>query len=857
MARKVWMLAWVVALTFIAADVDTRFPFVVPGDDAAATATDFSFLSPTPAGADGFVRVRDGHFVTDAGRLRIWGVNVCFGGNFPTHVDAEKAAAHLAKLGVNCVRFHHMDTQPSPTGILTKDDAFDPEQVDRLDYFLAQLAKHGIYADLNLHVGYTPSRKLGFAGLGTQHYAQSDKHALHFQPEIQRAIFAFWREFLTHRNPYRDNLRRVDDPAVAIMEMTNENKFTNAGPDLLLAAPEPYHATLVARWSAWLKATYGSTEAVRAAWAPTASTTTPPVITSSGWGGANRGGWWVSDNGGKAPLEVIAKKEDDTTTLRIAPKVVPPQSWHQQLTSTPLTLKSGALYTLRFDARADEPRDIALNIATVSGGWKSLGLSQQVSLGKAWKTHLLQFEATDDVTNDGRLAFDLGGHIAAVELRNVKLSKGGGDTVMPDGQSVEAGNVELPDASWALGASHDFLRFMHDTELAFYREAKRYLIDDLGVKAPVTTTQANYQPMDVLDQVADFADMHAYWHHPIFHGRQWDANSWTVQNETLVAYPFDNGWPRVNLLMRTPWRVEGKPFTFTEWNTGEPGYFSADGVPIAATIAALQDWDAVFFFQYHGASDHWATDHFSGFFDVNGQPCKSALMGACAAMFRRGDVAALTESALAAPGRGETLGALGLRYRVGTDPHMKPDKSHASPDVAELKRAERRELETPDGSVRWDAREMDKAFIRVNAPASRAVWGLVAGRSFDVGGWSVRFGPTQRDYAVLVATSLDGKPLEQSASVLITAVGNAENQDMVWNADRTSVGTKWGHGPTLVNGINATLTLPASQHARRLFVLDGTGKRTGEVELTVLADGSLTAELGPRYKTLWYELAAE
>ncbi|MCX6892305.1 MAG: hypothetical protein NTX51_12380, partial [Verrucomicrobia bacterium] len=35
-----------------------RFPFVVPGDDATPSATDFSGLSPKAAGADGFVRIQ-------------------------------------------------------------------------------------------------------------------------------------------------------------------------------------------------------------------------------------------------------------------------------------------------------------------------------------------------------------------------------------------------------------------------------------------------------------------------------------------------------------------------------------------------------------------------------------------------------------------------------------------------------------------------------------------------------------------------------------------------------------------------------------------------------------------------------
>ena len=93
-----------------------RFPFIVPGEDASRSATDLSGLSVKPAGADGFVHIKDGHFFAGSYRLRIWGVNLCLGADFPSHEDAEKVAAHLAKLGLNGVRMHHHDTAPAPLG---------------------------------------------------------------------------------------------------------------------------------------------------------------------------------------------------------------------------------------------------------------------------------------------------------------------------------------------------------------------------------------------------------------------------------------------------------------------------------------------------------------------------------------------------------------------------------------------------------------------------------------------------------------------------------------------------------------------------------------------------------------------
>src|SRR4051794_825705 len=130
------------------------FPFVLPWDDATPGVTSMAAYLEKPAGAKGFVAARAGHLYAGEKRIRFFGVNVAFGGNFPAHADAEKVAGRMAKFGINCVRFHHMDTGTAPAGLLQKDRrTLDPESLDRLDYFIAELKKQGIYANLNLHVG--------------------------------------------------------------------------------------------------------------------------------------------------------------------------------------------------------------------------------------------------------------------------------------------------------------------------------------------------------------------------------------------------------------------------------------------------------------------------------------------------------------------------------------------------------------------------------------------------------------------------------------------------------------------------------------------------------------------------------
>src|SRR5688500_8901464 len=117
------MLRSVAALALLAATVSGAdlFPFDLPWDASAPTVIRLAPLNETPAGRDGFVQAKGGHLFAGEKRLRIFGVNVCFGANFPTHEAAEKVAARMAKFGINCVRFHHLDMFSAPGGIFAKD----------------------------------------------------------------------------------------------------------------------------------------------------------------------------------------------------------------------------------------------------------------------------------------------------------------------------------------------------------------------------------------------------------------------------------------------------------------------------------------------------------------------------------------------------------------------------------------------------------------------------------------------------------------------------------------------------------------------------------------------------------------
>jgi hypothetical protein len=84
---------------------DEMFPFVISGLSAPASNSivDMSWLNDKPAGGHGCARAKDGHFVDDRGkRIRFLASNFTFGSCFPDYDTADKLAARLARLSINC-----------------------------------------------------------------------------------------------------------------------------------------------------------------------------------------------------------------------------------------------------------------------------------------------------------------------------------------------------------------------------------------------------------------------------------------------------------------------------------------------------------------------------------------------------------------------------------------------------------------------------------------------------------------------------------------------------------------------------------------------------------------------------------
>jgi hypothetical protein len=245
------------------------YEWAFPLDDPALEEIDLSHFLHRPAGKHGILTVnQEGHFAfADGTRARFFGTNVGGPSTAPPRHVAEATAARLARFGVNLVRLHAPDGRWAGLIDYGRGDtrALDPEVLDRYDYFVAQLKEQGIYVyfDLLCYRHFQPGDGVRDAAEMDTRWEHSMKGASIFDRRMIELQKEYATQFLTHRNPYT-GLRYVDEPALAVQEITNENSlFYLSNQKLMLSS---YVEDLRGLWNQWLLDRFGGRERLDRAW---------------------------------------------------------------------------------------------------------------------------------------------------------------------------------------------------------------------------------------------------------------------------------------------------------------------------------------------------------------------------------------------------------------------------------------------------------------------------------------------------------------------------------------------------------------------------------------------------------------
>lgn len=136
---------------------------------------------------------------------------------FPDHKTADRYARQLRMHGYNLARFHFLENVLMHGK--NKDFDFDPEQLDRLHYFMAALKKEGIYWMMDALTSWNGA----YGDVGKSRWAKKRnvKLGLYYDKKDRKHWKKLVTQLLTVENPYT-KLAPLKDPALMGIVLVNE-----------------------------------------------------------------------------------------------------------------------------------------------------------------------------------------------------------------------------------------------------------------------------------------------------------------------------------------------------------------------------------------------------------------------------------------------------------------------------------------------------------------------------------------------------------------------------------------------------------------------------------------------------------
>ncbi|HSJ01795.1 MAG TPA: carbohydrate binding domain-containing protein, partial [Verrucomicrobium sp.] len=376
-----------------------------------------------------------------------------------------------------------------------------------------------------------------------------------------------------------------DEPGVAVIEMNNENSIL-LNPWWTASLPEPFKGELRELFVSHLKGQGKSTAALQAAWGVNDGTTGPELIKNGSFNAGLEPWFAEATSGAKAAATATGDGAVRWTSTQSGSLL-----WSMQFTQAGLRFDENASYRLSFKARSQEKSSLSITAQNAAPPWAELGLREQVILEPEWKEYHFEF-SPHSVLPDGknRIGFGLLNKITTVEIKDVRLH-----TVpsgfLKTGQSLEAGNIPLPERGANAAVRKDFFDFLAQLEIDHASEMKKFIREEIGAKQMILHSQVLFGGIAGARRefaVSDMVDTHGYWHHPSFPRKSWDMNDWYIDNVSQVVEK--SGGTLAEIAMQRP---VGKPYSLSEYDVPAPNDYAAETFPLLAAMASLQDWSAV------------------------------------------------------------------------------------------------------------------------------------------------------------------------------------------------------------------------------------------------------------------------
>jgi hypothetical protein len=395
--------------------------------------------------------------------------------------------------------------------------------------------------------------------------------------------------------------------------------------------------------------------------------------------------------------------------------------------------------------------------------------------------------------------------------------------------------------------------FYMDLENAFYQDMAGYLKNTLGVKVPIIGTadhghgSASYPMLASLSKL-DIVDGHIYWEH--------SANP-APYNTAMVNAPLHS---TIVGLSRTTFA--GKPYTVSETNHPFPNQWVAEGMPITASYGDFQDWDMVitYTFEPKRAAD-WKP-YVGDPFDISLDPVRMTEFAAGALIFRRADVEPARKIVERTYSKDQVMES--KRLPATEQPYFTPGfplslplqhgvriKSLDGPPTAAYPPDDSNPIVSDTKQLAWYTTPDKTGVVTVETDRTQALVGFLKANRKTLKNLSADI---SNNFATLIVTSLDAKPLASSDKMLLTAGSRVTNTNFKWDLVNPRNVT-WGGSPSLIEPVTGTVVLRNLKAAVSVTAtaLDGSGNPLGAaIPAKKTADGWSIALGNP--VTTWYVL---
>lgn len=866
------ILLILISTFIIAQDRSTWFEFYLPWDDSTKTITDMSGYLDAPAGKHGFLQITpDGHFRFEnkEDKERFVGVvNVAIS-NFPTKEQARIIAARMAKFGINLVRIHLIDVEGQYGLFLNSGNnttSLHPDRLDRMDYFIKCLKDKGIYFNFCIHAGRIYKYN---DGIDAPISNNQSKYSTLFNQKLIDLQKDFALKTIGHLNPYT-GLTYAEDPAMAQVELTNENSLFNGwmgwNSDFIFKEKVDgigsfYSNELDEKFNNWLSEKYANDSELEQFWAGNDAGITEELVKNgsfeqnfTSWGNYVR----TQDATGNITIDESEKK-DGAKSAKIGVTSPGSQHWHVHLKTNNFKAKNGKAYKISFYAKADSNRLMQLEIME-NQTWKWIG-APQINLTKNWQLFETYFNSTFD--SDAMIVqFEWGKSAGTFWLDSVSITQTSGEG-LEAGESLAQKNIKRT-KNTEIG-KHTAQRVGDNAAFYFHIEKKytdqlsTYLKNDLGVRCPVTFTNNYYGLTSIYSQSqADYMDFHMYWDHPNF-PNGWSDINFSLKNKSMMLDPKAS---TINRMLLS--KVKNKPFVLSEYNHAYPYIFQSEAPSLLYAYGSFFDLDGIVWHAYYDYMNRFTQRHQDMFFDVAMHPVMMTQMllalpyrmhflkkaeTIVEANYKTSDVfynTKIFQDEDVLNFENVETGTYFLNHGF-QHANFEADSTYLSHELTNPGKV----VETETGEIFWDG---NQGYFTVKNPYWQGATGYLGNKNITLENIHLSNITTTNNlnFASIHLISLDSLPISKSKKMILLTSARLENEGLQWNTEKTSLVAKGGNR-ALCEPVEALVQFKnASADSLMIFPLDERGNR---VDSLLINQFGSDVRFLLNNKTLWYEIS--